>query len=112
LNTRAGRPAFTDATASGRAAASCPGAIHREWHITITRRDEDHWSDISKDGPVGNIVFRPGTVTMQYAEIGGDVAPGADFVHGRRPGGFTVAQHAAKVRIIAGHDTYTTRQAA
>jgi hypothetical protein len=28
------------------------------------------------------------------------------------PGGFTVAEHAAKVRQIAGHDGYTTRQAA
>jgi hypothetical protein len=28
------------------------------------------------------------------------------------PGGFTVAQHAAKVRAMAGHDGYTTRQAA
>jgi len=28
------------------------------------------------------------------------------------PGGFTVAEHAAKVRTMAGHDGYTTRQAA
>ena len=28
------------------------------------------------------------------------------------PGGFTVAEHAAKVRTITGHDGYTTRQAA
>jgi len=28
------------------------------------------------------------------------------------PGGFTVAEHAAKVRAMAGHDGYTTRQAA
>jgi hypothetical protein len=28
------------------------------------------------------------------------------------PGGFTVAEHAARVRAIAGHDGYTTRQAA
>jgi hypothetical protein len=28
------------------------------------------------------------------------------------PGGFTVAEHAAKVRAMAGHDSYTTRQAA
>ena len=28
------------------------------------------------------------------------------------PGGFTVAQHAARVRQITGHDGYTTRQAA
>jgi hypothetical protein len=28
------------------------------------------------------------------------------------PGGFTVAEHAAKVRAIAGHEGYTTRQAA
>ena len=28
------------------------------------------------------------------------------------PGGFAVAEHAAKVRHIAGHDGYTTRQAA
>ena len=28
------------------------------------------------------------------------------------PGGFTVAEHAARVRQITGHDGYTTRQAA
>src|SRR6267154_1646079 len=28
------------------------------------------------------------------------------------PGGFTAAEHAARVRQIAGHDGYTTRQAA
>jgi len=60
--------------------------IHREWHLTITRRDGDHWPDISKDGPVGKIVFRPDTVTVQFAEIGGDVVPGAVFVYGRRLG--------------------------
>ena len=28
------------------------------------------------------------------------------------PGGFTIADHAAKVRVMPGHDSYTTRQAA
>ena len=49
---------------------------------------------------------------LTILRLAAGTAPSGSRSPSRRPPGFTVAEHAAKVRQLVGHDGYTTRQAA